>query len=211
MAERFGLIGALGNWVIDDACRQIRNWLDNGSRVHVSVNLSMHQLREEGLVDDIRVALERHRVDPQLLTFEITESAAMEDPQVTLRTLTLLSRLGVSLSIDDFGTGHSSLAYLRQLPARELKIDRTFVADLDTSDDARAVVDAVVRLAHALAFKVVAEGVETERQREILLALHCDEMQGYLFARPMPATALVAWGSDNIGARTIQPLLPRPA
>jgi diguanylate cyclase len=110
-----------------------------------------------------------------------------------MRAFAQLARAGVSLAIDDFGTGHSSLAYLRTLPARQLKIDRSFIADLGVSGDAMAVVDAVIRLAHALGLRVVAEGVETERQCEILATLGCDEFQGYLFARPMDAERLVVW------------------
>jgi EAL domain-containing protein (putative c-di-GMP-specific phosphodiesterase class I) len=105
--------------------------------------------------------------------------------------------VGASLSIDDFGTGYSSLAYLRKLPARQLKIDRGFVADIEHSSDALAVVDAVIKLAHALGLKVVAEGVETENQRDILLGLRCDELQGYLFAKPMPAKMLTLWAMDD--------------
>jgi diguanylate cyclase (GGDEF)-like protein len=203
VAERFGLIGALGNWVIDDACRQVRVWLDGGLRMRVAVNLSVHQLRQDDLVARIRGALVRHGVDPKLLTFEITESVAMEDTQATMRAFAQLARLGVSLSIDDFGTGYSSLAYLRKLPARQLKIDRSFVADIDQSADALAVVDAVVRLAHALGLKVVAEGVETETQRDILLGLHCDELQGFLFAKPMSARALTLWATEEDGTHEI--------
>jgi len=193
VAERFGLIGHIGNWVIEEACRQIRQWLDLGLRMRVALNLSMHQLRQDDLVPRIRRALDAHRVDPALLTFEITESVAMEDTQATMRSFGHLARVGASLSIDDFGTGYSSLAYLRKLPARQLKIDRSFVADIEHSTDALAVVDAVIKLAHALGLKVVAEGVETERQRDVLLGLRCDELQGYLFARPMPARALTVW------------------
>ena len=199
VAERFGLIGAVGEWVFDEACRQIRAWEDTGLRIRVAVNLSAHQLRQDDLVQRIRRTLARHRVDATLLTFEITESVAMEDTQATLRSFAQLARAGASLAIDDFGTGHSSLAYLRTLPARQLKIDRSFVCDLGISGDAMAVVDAVIRLAHALGLRVVAEGVETERQREILQTLGCDEFQGYLFARPMDAERLALWvaGEDS--------------
>jgi diguanylate cyclase (GGDEF)-like protein len=197
VAERFGLIGHIGNWVIEEACRQIRQWLDLGLRMRVAVNLSMHQLRQDDLVPRIRRALDAHRVDPALLTFEITESVAMEDTQATMRSFGHLARIGASLAIDDFGTGYSSLAYLRKLPARQLKIDRGFVADIEHSSDALAVVDAVIKLAHALGLKVVAEGVETERQRDVLLGLRCDELQGYLFARPMPAQMLTVWAMNG--------------
>jgi diguanylate cyclase (GGDEF)-like protein len=205
VAERFGLVGALGNWVTGEACRQLRRWVDAGHRTPISVNLSMHQLREEGLAEQVQAAVERHGLDPTLLTFEVTESAAMQDKDATLHALRRLSRLGASVSIDDFGTGYSSLAYLRQLPANELKIDRSFVADLDRSVDGRAVVDAVVRLAHALSLKVVAEGVETASQREILAALGCDQLQGYYIAKPMSAEALREWASAR-GVARVRPL-----
>jgi diguanylate cyclase len=193
VAERFGLIGTIGQWVIDEACRQMRAWDEQGLRLRVAVNLSAQQLRQDDLVQRVRQSFELHRVDASLFTFEITESVAMEDTQATMRAFAQLARAGVSLSIDDFGTGHSSLAYLRTLPARQLKIDRSFIADLGVSGDAMAVVDAVIRLAHALGLRVVAEGVETERQCEILATLGCDEFQGYLFARPMDAERLVVW------------------
>jgi EAL domain-containing protein (putative c-di-GMP-specific phosphodiesterase class I) len=193
LAERFGLIGVIGNWVINESCRQIEAWADAGMRMRVAINLSVHQLREEDLVARITDALHRHGIEPSQLLCEITESIAMEDIATTQRAFDDLSRLGVFLSIDDFGTGYSSLSYLRRLPAQQLKIDRSFVGDLASSSDARAIVDAVVRLAHALGLKVVAEGVETVGQRDILLELGCDELQGYFFARPMPAADLLAW------------------
>ncbi|MET0383013.1 MAG: bifunctional diguanylate cyclase/phosphodiesterase, partial [Burkholderiaceae bacterium] len=185
IAERFGLIGAIGNWVIDEACRQLRAWKMQGLRMRVAVNLSVHQLRQEDLVQRVRIAVEHFGVNPRLLTFEITESVAMEDTQATMKAFSQLAGVGVSLSIDDFGTGYSSLSYLRRLPARQLKIDQSFVQDLGASQDALAVVDAVIKLAHALGLRVVAEGVETVHQRDLLLELQCDELQGYLFARPM--------------------------
>ena len=193
LAERFGLIGKLGAWVIEEACRQIQEWADAGVRMRVAINLSVHQLREDDLVTRIEQSLRKHHVDPGLLLCEITESVAMEDFKATQRAIEGLARIGVFLSIDDFGTGYSSLSYLRQLPARQLKIDSSFVADLETSGDARAVVDAVIRLSHALGLRVVAEGVETKGQSEILVAMGCDELQGFFFARPMPAATLLQW------------------
>jgi len=197
VAERFGLIGMLGAWVIDEACRQVQQWQRAGLRVRVAVNLSVQQLRQEDLVSRVHRALRDHQVAPELLSFEITESVAMEDTAATMRTFHELAQLGVLLAIDDFGTGHSSLAYLRKLPAKLLKIDRSFVADLEHSADALAVVDAVVSLAHALGLRVVAEGVETEGQRDLLLGLRCDELQGYLIARPMSASSLALWVMDD--------------
>jgi len=210
VAERFGLIGVLGEWVLDEACRQIRAWENAGLRIRVAVNLSAHQLRQDDLVQRIRRTLARHRVEATLLTFEITESVAMEDTTATLRTFAQLARAGASLAIDDFGTGHSSLSYLRTLPAQQLKIDRSFVSDLGQSGDAMAVVDAVIRLAHALGLRVVAEGVETERQRDILQTLGCDEFQGYLFAHPMDAERLALWASGEESTRLFIEKRSRP-
>jgi len=187
------MIKGLGNWVIEESCRQMRAWADAGVRMRVAINLSVHQLREDDLVPRIAAALQRHQVEPSQLLCEITESAVMDDIEATQLTLEDMARIGVFLSIDDSGTGYSGVSYLRQLPVRQLKIDRSFVSDLETSNDARAIVDAVVNLAHALGLKVVAEGVETEGQRDILLDLGCDELQGFFFARPMPAATFLAW------------------
>ncbi len=203
LAERFGLINAMGAWVIDEACRQIRVWRDDGLRMRLSINLSVHQLRQPDLPDRIGAALKRYRVNPDLLTCEITETVAMDDAQTTMTQIERLAAVGVHISIDDFGTGYSSLSYLRKLPAGELKIDRSFVLDLESSSDARAVVDAVIKLAQALSLKVVAEGVETEAQHQILRALGCDELQGYLFAKPMTAQALSLWAMKNEGPQHI--------
>ena len=193
LAERFGLIGNLGNWVIHEACRQMADWAAQGLHMRVAVNLSVHQLREHDLAERIEAALSTHGVDAAQLLCEITESVAMEDLRATQHTFDGLARIGVFLSIDDFGTGYSSLNYLRQLPATQIKIDRSFVCDLEHSAQARAVVGAVVKLAHALDMRVVGEGVETEAQRDMLLAAGCDEFQGFFFARPMPPVALLAW------------------
>jgi len=193
LAERNGLIGPLGNWVIEAACLQARQWRDKGLRMRVAINLSAHQMRQDDLADRIADALKRHRIHPSLLTCEITETATMEDTGKTQETFRRLGELGAHLSIDDFGTGYSSLSYLRKLPAKELKIDRSFVMDLEHSADARAVIDAVLKLAHALGLKVVAEGVENQRQQQILTALGCDELQGFLFAKPMTARSLLLW------------------
>ena len=204
IAERFGLIGAIGSWLIDEACRQAGEWRDEGLQMRVAINLSAHQLRHFDLVDRIDMALRRHEIRPQLLTCEITESVAMEDASNAIRMVERLSALGVNISIDDFGTGYSSLSYLRRLRAGELKIDRSFVLDLETSADARAVVDGIVKLAHALGLKVVAEGVETEAQHQILRSFGCHELQGFLFARPMTARALSSWAMEALGPRALE-------
>lgn len=193
IAERFGMIQLLGDWVIEAACRQIRSWLVEGLRMRVAVNLSARQLQSHQLVPHVQACLQRHRIDPHLLTFEITETLAMEDSPEIGRVLHELVDSGVTLSIDDFGTGYSNLSYLRRLPIAQLKIDKMFVRDVHEDPDARAVVDAVVRVGHALGLEVVAEGVESERQRQSLVELDCDQLQGYLFALPMPADALKRW------------------
>jgi diguanylate cyclase len=197
IAERFGLIGSIGNWVIEDACRQSRQWREKGVRMRVAINLSAHQMRQDDIVERITGALQAHKIHPSLLTCEITESAAMEDTKTTQTTFRRLGELGTHLSIDDFGTGYSSLSYLRKLPAEELKIDRSFIQDLEHSADARAVVDAVIKLAHALGLKVVAEGVENQRQQQVLVQMGVDELQGFLFAKPMSARALMLWAVND--------------
>ncbi|WP_395692687.1 putative bifunctional diguanylate cyclase/phosphodiesterase [Piscinibacter sp.] len=204
LAERTGLIGAMGDWVIEAACRQARSWRDKGLRMRVAINLSVNQMRQPDLAERIAAALKRHQINPNLLTCEITESTAMEDAEGTQAILERLAAVGVHLSIDDFGTGFCNFAMLRKMPAEELKIDRSFVLDLETSADARAVVDAVVKLGQALGRKVVAEGVETEGQAQVLRALGCDVLQGYLFAKPMSAKALALWAMNDVGPRAIE-------
>jgi diguanylate cyclase (GGDEF)-like protein len=204
IAERSGLIVALGTWVIDEACRQARAWRDEGLRMRVAINLSVHQLRQSDLAARIRDALAKHQINPDLLTCEITESVAMEDTEATMRVFAELAAVGVHISIDDFGSGYSSLGYLRKLPASELKIDRSFVLDLETSEEARKIAEAVVQLAQALNMKVVAEGVETDEQYQILRRMGCEHVQGFLFAKPMSAKALALWAMGSDGPRSIQ-------
>ena len=197
LAERHGLIRSIGSWVIEEACRQAAEWREQGLRMRVAVNLSGHQLRQDDLVDQIERSMSRHNVRPERLTVEITESVAMEDTAHTRAAFDRLRRAGLHVSIDDFGTGHSSLAALRKLPAAELKIDRAFVTDLESSADARSIAQAIVQMAHTLDLRVVAEGVETEAQRDSLVAMGCDELQGYLFAKPMTAASLALWAQND--------------
>jgi diguanylate cyclase (GGDEF)-like protein len=197
LAERHGLIGTIGRWVIDEACQQAAHWRDRGLRMRIAINVSGHQLRQDDLVDHIEAALRRHRIPPGRMTVEITESVAMEDTRQTRDAFERLRKAGLHVSIDDFGTGHSSLALLRRLPAAELKIDRAFVTDLGSSDRARSIVQAVIQLARTLDLRVVAEGVETAAQRDVLVELGCDELQGYLFAKPMSAAAIALWAQDD--------------
>jgi diguanylate cyclase (GGDEF)-like protein len=197
LAERHGLIGAIGGWVIEDACRQAAAWRQQGLRMRVAINISNQQMRGDELLPQLEQAIQRHGLRAERLTCEVTETLALDDTPRTRAAFERLRQLGVHVSIDDFGTGHSSLALLRRLPAAELKVDQAFVADLATSAEARGIVKAVVQLAQTLGLRVVAEGVETEAQRDLLVALGVDELQGYLFARPMSATALGLWAAED--------------
>ncbi|MDO9091676.1 MAG: bifunctional diguanylate cyclase/phosphodiesterase [Rubrivivax sp.] len=213
LAERHGLIVDIGLWVMEEACRQAAQWREAGLRMRIAVNISGHQLRREDLVKQIEASLLRHHIPPSRLTCEITESVAMEDTALTRQAFERLRRAGLHVSIDDFGTGHSSLATLRRLPAAELKIDRAFVADLDNeasgAGGSNSIVRAIVQMAHSLHLRVVAEGVETEAQRDELLRLGCDELQGYLFARPVTAASLALWaeGDGDVAGSAFSPSL----
>lgn len=197
LAEQYGLVGAIGGWVIEEACRKAARWRSQGLRMRVAVNISGYQMREDDLVDRIEAALQRHDIQPDRFTCEITESVAMEDTKVTLATFEKMRNAGFHVSIDDFGTGYSSLAALRKLPAAELKIDRAFVSDLEESEDARSIAQSIVNLAMALNLHVVAEGVETTGQRDILVGMGCHELQGFLFSMPMPAYELERLALDE--------------
>ena len=187
LPERSGLIIPIGAWVLDEACRQMREWLTLGYQDwKMSVNLSALQFNDPHLVDVVRAVLEKHQLPPHCLTLEVTESTAMHDTESSMQTLQKIVDLGVDISIDDFGTGYSSLLYLKRLPANELKIDRGFVRDLSVGTEDAAIVSAIVALGRTLNLRIVAEGVETEVQQEFLTSVGCDAMQGYLMGRPMP-------------------------
>lgn len=197
LAERHGLISAIGGWVIEEACRQAAAWRQQGLRMRVAINISNQQMRGDELLPQLEQAIQRHGLRAERLTCEVTETLALDDTPRTRAAFERLRQLGVHVSIDDFGTGQSSLALLRRLPAAELKVDRAFVADLATSAEARGIVKAVVQMAQTLGLRVVAEGVETEAQRDLLVALGVNELQGYLFARAMSATALGLWAAED--------------
>jgi len=188
LAEKTGLIVSIGNWVINEACRQLSVWHRMGNtQWSIAVNLSSLQFEQPGLVQTVINALQKHQILPELLTLEVTETTAMRDPDESVRILTELTKLGVKASIDDFGTGYSSLLYLKRLPASELKIDRAFVNELHAQSEDATIVTAIVALAQTLKLKVVAEGVETEEQQAFLTSLGCDSLQGYLLGKPVPA------------------------
>jgi diguanylate cyclase len=188
VAEECGLIGAIGEWVVREACRQARAWQDEGlAPMRVSVNLSPSQFRGSGLTHIIRRALDEVGLEPRYLEVELTESAVMSDPEESVTILEQLSAMGVMVSVDDFGTGYSSMSYLRRLPIDKLKIDRVFINEIASRPEDASIVRAIVSLAHSLRLKVVAEGVETPAQLEFLKAVGCDEYQGYHFSKPLPA------------------------
>jgi EAL domain-containing protein (putative c-di-GMP-specific phosphodiesterase class I) len=188
LAEECGLIGAIGEWVVREACRQARAWQDEGlAPMRVSVNLSPSQFRGSGLTHSIRRALDEVALDPRYLEVELTESAVMSDPEESIAILEQLSAMGVLVSVDDFGTGYSSMSYLRRLPIDKLKIDRVFINEIASRPEDASIVRAIVSLAHSLRLKVVAEGVETPAQLDFLRAVGCDEYQGYHFSKPLPA------------------------
>ncbi|WP_339533524.1 putative bifunctional diguanylate cyclase/phosphodiesterase [Pseudomonas hunanensis] len=188
LAEKTGLIIPIGEWVLIEACRQMRQWLDQGHHGwRMAVNLSAIQFCHAGLVDSVARALQQNGLPANCLTLEITETTAMHDADASLTVLQRLSDMGVDLSIDDFGTGYSSLMYLKRLPANELKIDRGFVRDLEQDSDDAAIVSAIVALGQALGLRIVAEGVETDKQQDFLTRLGCDSLQGYLLGQPVPS------------------------
>ncbi|EPF66685.1 putative bifunctional diguanylate cyclase/phosphodiesterase [Pseudomonas syringae] len=188
MAEKTGLIIQIGEWVLDEACRQMREWYTQGySHWRIAVNLSALQFCHSGLVTAVADTLARHQLPANCLTLEITETTAMHDADASLAVLRRLSEMGVDLSIDDFGTGYSSLMYLKRLPANEIKIDRGFVRDLEHDTDDAAIVSAIVAVGQALNLRIVAEGVETAVQQRFLTHLGCHSLQGFLLGYPLPA------------------------
>jgi EAL domain-containing protein (putative c-di-GMP-specific phosphodiesterase class I) len=188
IAEESGIIFDLGRWVIDAVCRQLVAWQALGhDEFKIALNLSARQLQSETLSDEIETILKRHQLDGQHLEIEVTETAAMSDPGQAVAQLNALRALGISIAIDDFGTGYSSLSYLKRLPINTLKLDRTFVRDIETDENDAEICSATVALAHNLGLKIVAEGVENAAQRDFLVKLDYDYLQGYFYSRPLPA------------------------
>ena len=214
IAEETRLIVPIGAWVIDEACRQLGAWRDAGVPVpQVSINVSALQLRNDDLIDTVREALDRHALPPGTVELELTESTLMDRAELTLERLRAIKKLGVELAIDDFGTGYSSLNYLNRFPIDRLKIDRSFVSDMFKDPTDLAVIRAIIGLGHTLGLKVVAEGVETDREAQTLRASGCDELQGFLYAKPLSPAALCEWiagarrrrsGFDATGAMALE-------
>ena len=206
LVEHAGLMRPLTLWVLDHALGQCRAWRDQGIELRVAINLAVPSLLDVQLAEDVARLLLKHAVPAHLLELEITESSVMTDPRRAIAKLEELSAMGVRLAIDDFGTGYSSLSYLRRLPVHELKIDKSFVINMEASSDDAVIVRSTIDLCRNLGLAVVAEGVETEDAFAQLQALGCDEAQGFLMSRPLPAQALTAWLVD----RTVPVPVGRP-
>ncbi len=207
--EDSGLILPVGAWVLRTALQQLAAWDASGlPPLNVAVNLSARQFRQEYLAKFVAQTLAETGIAPHRLELELTESLLMEDNEANRNVLASLAAMGVRVAIDDFGTGHSSLSYLKRFDVDTLKIDRSFVSELPHDAEDAAIATAVVAMGHSLNMKVVAEGVETDAQAEFLLALGCDEMQGYLLSRPLPAPQLTAWLARQVGQRHLRQVGP---
>ncbi|MDF3030985.1 MAG: sensory box protein, partial [Moraxellaceae bacterium] len=191
LAEETGLVSAIGELVLDKACRQAQSWKEMGlGHIRTSVNIPAHQVRKGNLVQVVKRILENTGLDPKLLELEITESSLMEDSDNVLAMLNDLRGRGITISLDDFGTGYSSLSYLKRFPIDTLKIDQAFIRDIGNSPDDEAITRAIIAMAHSMGMDVVAEGVETDVHLDFLRKEGCDYIQGYLLSRPIPDAEL---------------------
>ncbi len=202
IAEETGLIVPIGDWILRQACGQAQAWREAGLGVPVAVNLSAKQFESPGIAARVRDMLECAGLDPHFLELELTESMSMGNPEKSIAIMQSFKSLGITLTIDDFGTGYSNLSYLQRFPVDKLKLDQSFVRDMADSPAAMAIAQAVLAVAHSLRLKVVAEGVETREQLQLLIKNRCDEMQGYYFSRPLPAEQCTQFLGDK---RTLQP------
>jgi EAL domain-containing protein (putative c-di-GMP-specific phosphodiesterase class I) len=206
IAEDSGLIHRLGEWVLREACSQIRRWQDAGFRpVKVAVNVSALQFRLPSFAESVRHILDEMQINPKLVELELTESMIMDDYVESTRHMEKLRSLGVSIAVDDFGTGYCSLAHLHRLPIDVLKIDRSFVREIDSRSSTWSLIQAIVDMARNLNLTVVAEGVETECQRSALDEIDCDSLQGYVLHRPQPAAGIEETLFTNICDRISLP------
>lgn len=189
LAERSGLIIPLGEWVLNEACRQAQHWQKTGKQrsLIIAVNLSALQFKRGNIIETVTNALARSGLPASQLELELTESILLHDMEAVMKTLHGLKEIGVQLSIDDFGTGYSSLSYLKRLAVDKLKIDQSFIRNMVEDVDDAAIVKAIIQLGHTLKLTTVAEGVENDAQLALLRNYGCDEIQGYLFSRPLPA------------------------
>jgi EAL domain-containing protein (putative c-di-GMP-specific phosphodiesterase class I) len=199
IAEDIGLVAEIGVWVLRRVCVQLAAWQAAGFPIgSVSVNVSGRQLRSDALVAEVRDALSSSGLPSKALELEVTEGVLIDDMESVVELLRSLRRLGVSIALDDFGTGYSSMAYLRRLPIDILKIDQSFVRDMEADESARNIVRAIIALANSLGKTVVAEGIETQVERDLLVAMGCDEGQGYFFSRPLDVAAMESLLRTNI-------------
>jgi EAL domain-containing protein (putative c-di-GMP-specific phosphodiesterase class I) len=201
VAERSGLIRQLSEWIIDSVCRELAMLQQHIPGMRAGINLSMHNLHDLNLKQQIRDALSRHQLKAESLLLEITETGVMLDPDQVIDMLGELAGMGLHLSIDDFGTGHSSLIYLKRLPVHTLKVDKSFVVDIDSDEDNFSIVRATIDLAHSLGLTVTAEGVETGAVYAQLRGMGCDYYQGYYVGRPKDREAILEWLMENSRAR----------
>jgi diguanylate cyclase (GGDEF)-like protein len=201
LAEETGLILPLGDWVLETACRQIASWAADGQMagISVAVNVSARQFRQENFTDRVLTTLDRSGADPQKLKLELTESMLVDNIEDVIAKMTELKERGLTFSLDDFGTGYSSLSYLKRLPLDQLKIDQSFVCDVLTDQNDAIIAKTVMALARSLGLSVIAEGVETEGQKDFLASAGCLAYQGYLFSRPLPVADFERFARQNTG------------
>jgi EAL domain-containing protein (putative c-di-GMP-specific phosphodiesterase class I) len=188
IAEEIGLIHPIGWWVLKTACAQLKAWQDDPctSNLIISVNVSAKQFHQADFADQVKTALQLYDANPKLLKLELTESMLLDNIEATISSMNLLKDMGICFSLDDFGTGYSSLQYLKRLPLTQLKIDQSFVRDINVDISDRAIVHTIIAMAKSLNLEVIAEGVETKEQRELLFSLGCTNYQGYFFGKPVP-------------------------
>ena len=188
MAEESGLIIPIGRWVLESACHQLKVWenLPNRENWQISVNVSALQFQQENFVEIVQEIILSNNINPHGLKLELTESMVLENVDIIIEKMQQLNQLGIDFSMDDFGTGYSSLSCLKRLPLKQLKIDQSFVRDITTDPDDAAIVQTIINLSSSLKYDVIAEGVETQEQRQFLFNNGCSQYQGYLFSRPVP-------------------------
>ena len=186
LAEESGLINQLSDWVLENAAVQLKRWIQQRHKLTLAVNLSVKDLMAEELHTKLHDLIQRNSLPKNVLELEVTESTLMDHPELMIVEINKIKKMGITIAVDDFGSGYSSLNYLKRLPVDVLKIDRSFISDIESDPSDSAIVAGIIGLAKSLKMKTVAEGVETEEQRSILENLGCDNYQGYLFSKPLP-------------------------